>query len=244
MEHLERAELHAVVVAADPHHDRPPAAPGGAPGRPDRLALADALDGDVRAAARPSAARTCRARPSTPATNSVAPQLRARSALSSLTSTAMIGAAPRQPGALHRGQPDPAEPEDQHGLARPDPPGVEHGAHPGEDRAPEQRRDVQWYVVADGYHRPRGHHGLFGEGAGAEPGHHVDAVEGGVRDGGRGQRVLAQPGLAVGAVPAAAAGRRPVEDDPVTGRDVADLRSDREHRARAFVAEDHREVPG
>ncbi len=132
------------------------------------------------------------------------------------------------PGAEHRDR-----------LARPDLGRVVDGAVAGEDGAAEQGRVGERNALRHGQDAGRGHDRLLGERGDVQTGVEVGALGGaGVDVGGAVEGVGAQPDLAERAGVAGAAGRGPVEDDPVAGCDVGDALADGDDRAGALVAED------
>ena len=113
------------------------------------------------------------------------------------------------------------------------------GAVAGEDGAAEEGRVGEGDAVGDGEHTGGGYDRLLGERGDVQAGMEVRAVGGaGVDVGGAVERVGAQPDLAERAGVATSAGRSPVEDDPVAGRDMGDPVADGHDRARALVTED------
>jgi hypothetical protein len=116
-------------------------------------------------------------------------------------------------GGGHRGQADPAEADDEHGVAGSYAGGAVDRADAGEHRAPEQGGGVERQFLGHRHDGGGRHDDLFGERAEAE-GHVVVALRRGGPAGGD-----AQPRFAAQAEPALPAGRRPVEHDVLPGAD-------------------------
>lgn len=151
----------------------------------------------------------------------------------------MIFEAPHDAGRLERGEADPADAEDGDRLALADPRRVVHGAVSGQDGAAEEGRVGERDALGGAQDAVRGDHGLLGERGDVQAGVEVAAVVGaaGVHGARAGEGIGAQPHLAERAGVALSARGRPVEDDPVTGRNVRDTLADGDDRAGALVAE-------
>jgi hypothetical protein len=154
-------------------------------------------------------------------------------------------------GSAHHGRkPDPAEPEDRHRVARANAGGVEDGSGPGDDRAAEERGDLQRNAGIDDDRRGSRDDDSLREGRDAEV-----VVDGGAvrreapaaaeqpsRSVG-GRRGGAEDRLAARALGAEAAAGNEREHDVVALADVGDSRPDGLHDARRLVSEHHRHRP-
>ena len=161
VEELERVEGDLLVLRADAHDDAGAAASYGGPGLTDRGRRTDALQRLVGAA-----------------TVGEAPHLLGEIGRGDQEVGGAGGAGERllgvrdvdgedppgtrQPGPSHGRQADTAETEDQHRVAGLHPGGVPRGTDAGEDRAPEQRRLLERYVVGQRHHGGRGDDDLLG----------------------------------------------------------------------------------
>ena len=85
----------------------------------------------------------------------VAPTLAATSSLAGSRSIAMIVSRAGEARAEHAGQPDSAQSQDRHRVARPDARGIDHGPDTGHDGAAEQRRIGERHVLVDDDTLPR-----------------------------------------------------------------------------------------
>lgn len=146
-----------------------------------------------------------------------------------------------QPGSGDRRVADAAAADDGDRVAAADLTGVDGGADARHDTAAEESGDLGGDLRVDLGALAGGDEGLLGEGADAEGGRQLRAVQ---------QRHLllgvvgveAVPGSAAQTCAALAAHGTPVEDDEVAGGDVRDALADRLHDARGLVAEEEGEL--
>jgi hypothetical protein len=150
----------------------------------------------------------------------------------------MMRLGPGQSRAGHGGEAHTAEAEDEHRVAGTHPRGVPSCPDPGQDRAAEQRRLGERYVVGQRHHRTGRYDDLLG---------HRPEPEAGLERGAIGQRAARRPGhpldgraeprLPAPAVPAAVARHRPVQDHVLAERHSG-VRAGLDHDSRRLVAED------